>query len=146
MDWASYRLPLTQTQSLADHFTHLRVTCNFITEGQQHMDNACAKLKGHYIFGKWSKCAFLPLYSVALSLLRHSWCHHTLKTLWYVTVTISCFVTFIQFTFLMKYMLVVRSNVWWIFKSDLLSQKLSNLKTWPLSDVIKSQTFSFKRI
>ena len=88
----------------------------------------------------------LPLSSVALSLLGQSSCHHNLKTLWYVTITLWCFVTFIRYTSHTKYMSIARSNVWEIFKSDLLSQKLSKLKTWPLSDVVKSLTFSYKHI
>ena len=49
--------------------------------------------------------------SVALSLLRQSSCHHKLKTLRYVTITLWCFVTFVQFTLHTKYMSRVRSNV-----------------------------------
>ena len=54
----------------------------------------------------------LSIPSVALSLLRQSSCHHNLKTLWYVTITLRCFVTFIQFTSHTKYMSIARSNVW----------------------------------
>ena len=31
VDWTMYRMPLLQMQSLADHSTHLRATCNFPT-------------------------------------------------------------------------------------------------------------------
>ena len=52
-DWYSYRLSLLQMQSLADHSTHLRATCNFPTDGLQYTDYARAKLAGHDIFGNW---------------------------------------------------------------------------------------------
>ena len=54
----------------------------------------------------------LSIPSVALSLLRQSSCHHNLKTLWHVTITLWCFVTFIQFTLHTKYMSIARSNFW----------------------------------
>ena len=54
MDWNSYRLSLPQMESLANHSTHLRVTCNFPTEGLQYTDYARAKLEGHDIFDRWS--------------------------------------------------------------------------------------------
>ena len=41
-----------QVQSLADHSTHLRATCNFPTYGLKKTDNAArAKLKNHNFFG-----------------------------------------------------------------------------------------------
>ena len=56
MDWNGYRLSLSQMQSLADHSTHLRATCNFPTDGLQYTDYARAKLAGHDIFGNWTIC------------------------------------------------------------------------------------------
>ena len=53
VDWNSYRLSLPQMESLANHSTHLRATCNFPTEGLQYTDYARAKLEGHNIFGTW---------------------------------------------------------------------------------------------
>ena len=55
-DWNGYRLSLSQMQSLADHSTHLRATCNFPTDGLQYTDYARAKLSGHNIFGNWTSC------------------------------------------------------------------------------------------
>ena len=55
-DWNGYRLSLSQMQSLADHSTHLRATCNFATDGLQYTDYARAKLAGHDIFGNWTIC------------------------------------------------------------------------------------------
>ena len=54
VDWTSYRLSLARMQSLADHSTHLRATCNFPTDGLQYTDYARAKLAGHDIFGEWA--------------------------------------------------------------------------------------------
>ncbi|XP_022794340.1 uncharacterized protein LOC111333086 [Stylophora pistillata] len=56
MDWNRYRLSLSQMQSLANHSTHLRATCNFPTDGLRYTDYARAKLAGHDIFGNWSRC------------------------------------------------------------------------------------------
>ena len=56
VDWNGYRLSLSQMQSLADHSTHLRATCNFPTDGLQYTDYARAKLAGHDIFGNWTSC------------------------------------------------------------------------------------------
>ena len=56
MDLNEYRLSLLQMQSLADHSTHLRATSIFPTDGLQYTDYARAKLEGHNVFGKWSKC------------------------------------------------------------------------------------------
>ena len=53
VNWNSYRLPLSQMRSLANHSKHLRVTCNFPTDGLQYTDYARAKLAGHDIFGSW---------------------------------------------------------------------------------------------
>jgi len=53
VDWNSYRLSLLQMESLANHSTHLRATCNFPTEGLNYTDYARAKLKGHNIFDTW---------------------------------------------------------------------------------------------
>ena len=50
-----YRMPLLQMQSLADHSTHLRATCNFPTHGPKKTDQAArAKLKNHAFFGTFS--------------------------------------------------------------------------------------------
>lgn len=38
VDWAAYRLSLSHLQSLANHSTHLRVTCNYPTEGNMHFN------------------------------------------------------------------------------------------------------------
>ena len=54
VDWNSYRLSLARMQSIANHSTHLRATCNFPTDGLQYTDYARAKLAGHDIFGNWS--------------------------------------------------------------------------------------------
>ena len=54
VNWSSYRLSLLQMESLANHSTHLRATCNFPTEGLQYTDYARTKLKGHEIFGFWN--------------------------------------------------------------------------------------------
>jgi len=54
VDWNSYRLSLPQMESLANHSTHLRVTCNFPTDDLQYTDYARAKLEGHDIFDTWS--------------------------------------------------------------------------------------------
>jgi len=54
VDWNSYRLSLTQMESIANHSTHFRATCNFPTEGLQYTDYARAKLEGHDIFGGWN--------------------------------------------------------------------------------------------
>ena len=54
VDWNSYRLSLTQMESLANHSTHFRATCNFPTEGLQYTDYARAKLEGHDIFNGWN--------------------------------------------------------------------------------------------
>ena len=49
-----YRMSLLQMQSLADHSTHLRATCNFPTPGLKITDYARAKLKNHAFFGTFS--------------------------------------------------------------------------------------------
>ena len=54
VDWTIYRMPLLQMQSLADHSTHLRATCNFPTHGLKKTDYARAKLKNHDFFGTFS--------------------------------------------------------------------------------------------
>ena len=36
VDWTAYRLSLSHMQSVASHSTHLRVTCNYPTEGNMH--------------------------------------------------------------------------------------------------------------
>lgn len=54
VDWMIYRMPLLQMQSLADHSTHLRATCNFPTHGLKKTDYARAKLKNHDFFGTFS--------------------------------------------------------------------------------------------
>ena len=53
VDWYLYRLPLSQMQSIANHSTHLRATCNYPTEGLRFTDYARAELEGHDIFGSW---------------------------------------------------------------------------------------------
>ena len=53
IDWNSYRLSLSWMQSLADHSTHLRTTCNFVKDGLQYTDYARAKLVDQDIFGRW---------------------------------------------------------------------------------------------
>ena len=53
-DWTVYRMSLLQMQSLADHSTHLRATCNFPTYGLKITDYARAKLKNHDFFGTFS--------------------------------------------------------------------------------------------
>ncbi|XP_078356938.1 uncharacterized protein LOC144641786 isoform X1 [Oculina patagonica] len=62
VDWNSYRLSLSQMQSIADHSTHLRATCNFPTDGLQYTDYARAKLEGHDIFGNWDSLCRLYEY------------------------------------------------------------------------------------
>ena len=52
-DWNSYRLSLSHMQSLSNHSTHLRVTCNLPADGLQYTDYARAVLAGHDIFGDW---------------------------------------------------------------------------------------------
>ena len=52
-DWNSYRLSLSHMQSLSNHSTHLRVTCNLPADGLQYTNYACAVLAGHDIFGDW---------------------------------------------------------------------------------------------
>ena len=47
-------MSLLQMQSLADHSTHLRGTCNFPTQGLKITDYARAKLKNHDFFGTFS--------------------------------------------------------------------------------------------
>ena len=54
VDWSSYRLSLSQMQSIADQSTHFRATCNFPTEGLQYTDYARAKLEVANIFGTYS--------------------------------------------------------------------------------------------
>ena len=58
VDWNAYRLSLLQMQSIANHSTHLRATCNYLTDGLLYTDYARAKLEGHDIFGTWEnyKC------------------------------------------------------------------------------------------
>lgn len=53
IDWNPYRLSLSWMQSLADHSTHLRTTCNFVKDGLQYTDYARAKLVDQDIFGRW---------------------------------------------------------------------------------------------
>ena len=53
-DWTAYRLSLSHMQSLADHSTHLRATCDYPTDGLKYTDYARAKLAGHDIFGTFS--------------------------------------------------------------------------------------------
>ena len=36
VDWSFYRLSLANMQSLVNNSTHLRVTCNYPTEGNMH--------------------------------------------------------------------------------------------------------------
>ena len=52
-EWNSYRLSLSHMQSLSNHSTHLRVTCNLPADGLQYTDYARAVLAGHDIFGDW---------------------------------------------------------------------------------------------
>ena len=47
-------MSLLQMQSLADHSTDLRATCNFPTHGLKITDYARAKLKNHDFFGTFS--------------------------------------------------------------------------------------------
>ena len=54
VDRMMYIMPLLQMQSLADHSTHLRATCNFPTHGLKITDYARAKLKNHDFFGTFS--------------------------------------------------------------------------------------------
>lgn len=55
-DWNSYRLSLARMQSLFQYSTHLRVTCNFPTDGLHYTDYARAVLRaGHDIFGNWGQ-------------------------------------------------------------------------------------------
>ena len=56
MNWNEFRLSLSQMQSLAIDSTHLRATCNFLTDGLRYTDYARAKLAGHDIFGTWATC------------------------------------------------------------------------------------------
>lgn len=53
VDLNSYRLSLSQIQSIASYPTHLRATCNYPTEGLQYTDYARTKLESHDIFGNW---------------------------------------------------------------------------------------------
>ena len=50
VDRMMYIMPLLQMQSLADHSTHLRATCNFPTHGLKKTDYARDKLKNHGTF------------------------------------------------------------------------------------------------
>ena len=52
-DWNSYRFSLSHMQSLSNHFTHLRVTCNLPADGLQCTDYVCAVLAGQDILGDW---------------------------------------------------------------------------------------------
>ena len=54
VDRMMYIMLLLQMQSLADHSTHLRATCNFPTHGLKKTDYARAKLKNHALFGTFS--------------------------------------------------------------------------------------------
>ena len=54
VDRTMYRMPLLQMQSLADHSTHFRATCNFPTHGVKKTDYARDKLKNHDFFGTFS--------------------------------------------------------------------------------------------
>ena len=55
-DWNSYRLSLARMQSLFQYSTHLRVTCNFPTDGLRYTDYVLAVLRaGHDIFGNWNQ-------------------------------------------------------------------------------------------
>ncbi|CAH3041142.1 unnamed protein product [Porites evermanni] len=54
IDRTMYRMPLLQMQSLADHSTHFRATCNFPTHGVKKTDYARDKLKNHDFFGTFS--------------------------------------------------------------------------------------------
>ena len=55
VDWTEYRLSLSQMQSIADHSTHFRATCNYLTDGLDYTDYARAKLEGYNIFETWDE-------------------------------------------------------------------------------------------
>ena len=56
VNWNEFRLSLSQMQSLAIDSTHLRATCNFLTDGLRYTDYTRAKLAGHDIFDTWATC------------------------------------------------------------------------------------------
>ncbi|KAJ7378327.1 hypothetical protein OS493_023575 [Desmophyllum pertusum] len=57
LDWALHRLSLSHMQHLAGNSTHLRVTCNFHSQGLSYTDYARADLQNHNIFDTWNqKC------------------------------------------------------------------------------------------
>ena len=84
--------------------------------------------RGYYIFGKWSKCGFLPLSSVALSLLSQSSCHHNLKTLWYVRVTLWCFFYFYSIYFADE--TNINSTFKCLINIKKMAYSLKNVQTW----------------
>lgn len=50
IDWGLYRLSLARMKYLAEQSTHLRVTCNYNTDGLQYTDYAQAELEHHNLF------------------------------------------------------------------------------------------------
>lgn len=54
VDWTGYRLSLSQMQSLANHSTHFRATCNYLTDGLNYTDYARVKLEDHDMFDTWN--------------------------------------------------------------------------------------------
>ncbi|KAJ7381064.1 hypothetical protein OS493_004662 [Desmophyllum pertusum] len=55
VDWALHRLSLSHMQHLAGNSTHLRVTCNFHSQGFNYTDYARADLKNHNLFETWQR-------------------------------------------------------------------------------------------
>ncbi|KAJ7378334.1 Hyaluronan-binding protein 2 [Desmophyllum pertusum] len=62
VNWALHRLSLPHMKHLAGNSTHLRVTCNFHSQGLSYTDYARAELKNHNIFDTWNKKCMLYEY------------------------------------------------------------------------------------
>ena len=54
VDKTMYRMPLLQMQSLADHSTHLRATCNFPIQGLKKTDYAARPAEKSRLFRSFS--------------------------------------------------------------------------------------------
>ncbi|KAJ7378326.1 Hyaluronan-binding protein 2 [Desmophyllum pertusum] len=62
VNWTLHRLSLPHIQHLAGNSTHLRVTCNFHSQGFNYTDYARADLKNHDIFDTWRRECMLYEY------------------------------------------------------------------------------------
>lgn len=73
VDWTTYRLSLSQMESISSHSSHFRATCSYPTDDLEHTDYARFMLKGWGLFETWAELCKLYAYLN----IREFGCHNS---------------------------------------------------------------------